>query len=257
MNYRTPLTEADLHAYVDGDLSPSRQKEVEAYLDAHPEAAAEVEDYRRMNAALHQLYDPVLDEPLPAQLAVRPARARLWRAAAAVAWMSLGGLIGWSLQPDMLVRLAGEPGHRDHALPDLVQPAAFAHVVYTPEVRHPVEVPATDEQHLVDWLSNRLHSDIRAPDLSGQGYRLVGGRLLPSTDRMAAQFMYERADGLRVTLYVRRGAWENTSTAFRFDRTGGLGVFYWIDGPLGYALTGNLECPDLLALSEAVHRQLR
>lgn len=257
MNYRTPVTEADLHAYVDGDLSPSRQKEVEAYLVARPEAAAEVEDYRRMNLALHQLYDPVLNEPLPEQFAVRPARPRLWRAAAAVAWMSVGGLIGWGLQPAVLTRLAGGPALQDHLLADLVQPAAFAHVVYTPEVRHPVEVPATDEQHLVDWLSHRLHSDIRAPDLSDRGYRLVGGRLLPSTDRMAAQFMYQRGDGLRVTLYVRRGAWDNRTTSFRFDREDGLSVFYWIDGPLGYALTGSLDRAELLALSETVYRQLR
>jgi anti-sigma factor RsiW len=150
------------------------------------------------------------------------------------------------------VQLAAGP-----ILQDLVQPAAFAHTVYTTDVRHPVEVTADKEQHLVSWLSKRLHTDIAAPNLAGQGYRLIGGRLLPSTNRMAAQFMYEQGDGTRVTLYVRRGVWDNSTTSFRFDTKDKLGVFYWIDGPLGYALTGELSRAELLALSETIYDQLQ
>ncbi|GAB6044136.1 anti-sigma factor family protein [Endothiovibrio diazotrophicus] len=263
MTYRTPVTEADLHAYVDGELSAERRHEVEAHLRTHPEVAREVEQYQRMNESLQQLYDPVLKEPIPARLLPhtarppRPPRRRLLAAAAAVAWMTVGGLIGWNLQPATEVRLAKAPVASDPVRPNLVLPAAFAHTVYTTDIRHPVEVTAKDEAHLVAWLSKRLHTDIRAPSLATLGYHLVGGRLLPSTDRMAAQFMYEREDGLRTTLYVRRGAWENEATSFRFERDDALGVFYWIDGPLGYALIGDLERGELLALAEAIYAQLR
>ena len=40
----------------------------------------------------------------------------------------------------------------------LARSAAIAHAVYTPEVRHPVEVGAEQEAHLVQWLSKRLLS---------------------------------------------------------------------------------------------------
>lgn len=252
MNYRTPITDADLHAYVDGELEPDRRREVEAYLREHPEAAAEVEEHRRLNQALDTLYSPVLDEPVPAALAVRPRPHRLWRVAAAAAWLMAGGGLGWFLHPAGPVT----NGYLNALSQDLAQPAAFAHYVYAAEALHPVEVPAQQEQHLVTWLSKRLRTDIKVPDLSSQGFTLVGGRLLPSTDRMAAQFMYQRADGTRITLYSRHGAWDNELTAFRYAERDGVRVFYWIDGHLGYALAGELSKEELLALSESIYRQL-
>lgn len=253
MTYRTPITEADLHAYADGQLTPARHREVEQYLQTHPEAAIEVDDYRRLNEQLRGLYGEVLEEPLPAQLAmVAPRRRSWWKAAAVAAWVSLGAVLGWTMHPASERVYFPERAMEQH----LVQPAAFAHVVYAPEVRHPVEVGAADEAHLVAWLSKRLHTEIRAPNLAAQGYALVGGRLLPSTDRMAAQFMYQSEDGRRVTLYTRRGSWRDDSATFRFARKDGVGVFYWFSGTQGYALVGELNRAELLALSHAVHQQL-
>jgi anti-sigma factor RsiW len=256
MTNSTPITESEIHAYVDGELSPARHNEVEAHLRTHPEDALAAKEYLDMNQALKQLYDPVMEEPVPPHLLPQAPRRRLWAIAAAITWMCIGGVIGWGLHPELALQVAEAPRQWDLLEPNLVQPAAFAHTVYSPEVRHPVEVSAEDEQHLVAWLSKRLRTDIHAPNLKPQGYRLVGGRLLPSTNRMAAQFMYERRDGQRATLYVRHGAWENEATAFNFEREGTLGVFYWIDGPLGYALIGDLDRSELLRLSEAVYEQL-
>jgi anti-sigma factor RsiW len=256
MTNSTPITEADIHAYVDGELSPTRQSEVEAHLCTHPDDALAAEEYRGINQALKQLYDPVMEEPVPPHLIQQTPPKRLWAIAAAAAWMSIGVALGWGLHPKIGVDVAQAPPHWDLLEPNLVQPAAFAHAIYTPEVHHPVEISSEHEQHLTDWLSKRLHTDIQAPNLKPQGYKLVGGRLLPSTNRMAAQFMYEREDGHRATLYVRRGVWENEATAFQFEREDSLGIFYWIDGPLGYALIGNLERTELQQLSEAIYEQL-
>src|SRR6185369_13510312 len=62
------ITEADLHAYVDGRLPESRLAEIEAYLAAHPAEAERLQAYREQKAALRALFDPLLDEPLPAAL---------------------------------------------------------------------------------------------------------------------------------------------------------------------------------------------
>lgn len=133
---------------------------------------------------------------------------------------------------------------------DLVAPAAFAHAVYAPEQRHPVEVTADQESHLVAWLSNRLHRDVRPPDLSGSGYQLIGGRLLPSTDRMAAQFMYQSDDGRRVTLYLRAGAWGGGQQPFRHSARDQVNVLYWTDGTVGYALSGAVEQAELSRIAD-------
>lgn len=115
--------------------------------------------------------------------------------------------------------------------------AAVAHAVYTPEVRHPVEVGSDQETHLAARLSKRL---------GGIGFNLVGGRLLPGENGPAAQFMYQNTTGLRLTLYVRSGLFKNRETAFRYAQEGNVGVFYWADGPLGYALSGELDRERLL-----------
>ena len=56
--------------------------------------------------------------------------------------------------------------------------ALAAHRLYIGEVRHPIEVRAA-EAHLLPWLSRRLGTTVRAPDLTAFDLTLLGGRLLP------------------------------------------------------------------------------
>jgi len=94
------------------------------------------------------------------------------------------------------------------------------------------------------------------PHLADLGYSLVGGRLLPGDRGPVAQFMYQDTKGQRLTLYVRVNADDSRETAFRFAQEHGVGVFYWLDGKLGYALSGELERNELLRVATAVYRQL-
>jgi anti-sigma factor RsiW len=142
--------------------------------------------------------------------------------------------------------------------PSFVREAVVAHAVYTPESRHPVEVTAAEEAHLVQWLGRRLGLPLKAPTLQAQGFRLLGGRLLPGAGTPRAQFMYEDARGRRVTLYVtvfEPGA-APTETAFRSAREGAFESFYWVEGRFGYALNGDVSSADVMALAREVYRQL-
>ena len=244
------VTEDELHAYVEGVLPAGRAAEVEAYLAGRPDEAARVAAYREQIVALHREFDPIVDERLPNRLQFsRRHWARvLPRWAAVVAWFTLGGVTGWQLQAYMA----------EEATEEITWPrrAAIAHVVYSPEVRHPVEVGAEHEAHLVAWLSKRLGAPLKVPYLGGQGFQLVGGRLLPGERGPVAQFMYQDSKGQRLTLYVRTNADEHGETAFRYADEHGVGVFYWLDRKLGYALSGEIDKDDLLRLATVVHRQL-
>lgn len=251
------IVEDELHAYVDGELDAETRTEVEAWLATHPEEQAAVEAWSAQNDGLHRLYDGVLDEPLPPglvdALASAPARTRIgprrWmQAAAAVVLLVAGFAIGWGVRDTQTEQqAAGE---------DLIRHAVGAHVVFTGEKRHAVEVWADkEERHLVGWLSKRLGQAIRPPPLSELGFRLVGGRLVADRGGPAAQFMYEDADKRRVTLYVRRSGTE-TATAFRFVSMDGVAAFYWRDQPLSYAVIARMEREELLKLARIVYGAL-
>jgi len=247
----SPIREIDLHAYVDGQLDAARRAEVDAYLAARPDAAAEVQALRVQQRALHLCYDGVMNETVPLRLtgALQPRR---WSRgiAAGVVWMSCGIAAGW--YSHMLMAPGAAPPTAEFAHQALV-----AHVLFTAEKRHPVEVSAAQEAHLVAWLSKRLDAPIRAPDLRQSGFALLGGRLLPGDDGPLAQLMYESTANERLTLTVRRASRPQPETGFKVLQQNGTSVFYWIDRDYGYALSGSIGKGRLLAIAHAVDVQLQ
>jgi len=105
-------------------------------------------------------------------------------------------------------------------------------------------------------LSKRLGHELKVPVLAQQGFELMGGRLLPGGKGPVAQFMYQDATRQRITLYVSLRDAEPRETAFRFSQEDKIAVFYWIDGKLGYALSGEMDRASLLAVANVVYRQL-
>jgi anti-sigma factor RsiW len=247
-NREQTVSDYELHAYVDDELDARRRLEVEAWLAANPEAAARVRDYREIRERLHARFDTLLAQPvtLPAR-ASRERAFSLARVAQLAVVALLSGALGWQLNN------RPAPGVAPSALAELAQPAAFAHQVYATDTRYPVEIPAGEQASLNRWVSQRMHTDLRAPDLGAQGLSLIGGRLLPSTDRMAAQFMYEDGEGARLTLYVRRIADYDGFANFRYREQDGLHLFYWIDRAMGYAVVGAQPASRLIAVANAVH----
>lgn len=143
------------------------------------------------------------------------------------------------------------------AAPGFVGEARRAHVTYVPEVRHPVEVDVTQQAHLVQWLSKRLGRALKVPQLQDEGFMLLGGRLLPVTDAVGAQFMYQGGDGQRLTLHVAAldAPARSDETAFRIVEEGGTASFYWLDRGFGYTVTGRLPRERMLAIARAIHEQ--
>ena len=251
MTDRPTIREEELHAWVDGALPPARAAEVEAALREDPALAEQAAAWRAQNEGLRALFDPVLREEPPAWLsprAIAGSRRAGWRRAAAGLLLFAAGLgAGWALNSALVDRTSVSARLADESV--------SAHKVFTVEVRHPVEVAANEEKHLVAWLSKRLGAPLKAPDLAGQGYALVGGRLLASSGEPAAQFMYENAEKARLTIYVRRNPTQN-ETAFRVVEADGLVACWWRDGPLAYAVVGQAKRDDLLRLARLAYEQL-
>lgn len=259
-----------LSAWLDGELSDEQRREVDDWLRDHPDDAARMRLWTADRDAVRARFDSVLGEPVPAALQrlVKDRSSSAWPWGAAAAWLRAavvaglligGGLVGgglvWQFKPAAPIAQAG-PNTWTHR-------AAVAHVVYAPEVRHPVEVNVVEgtpeqqraqELHLARWLTKRINIPVRLFDLRPQGFELVGGRLLPDANGPSAQLMYQNSAGQRVTLYLRRPE-AGSATSFRYQREGEVGMFYWIEEGYGCALVGTLPRERLLALAESAYRQ--
>lgn len=260
-----PWTEDELHALVDGHLPPQQAEQLRAQLDA--DALERLHHWQQQREQLRHLFNDGPDRPLPEEMrhaaqALQDMRERQrqgWRwGGMAAGWLLAFGL-GWLVHGQQPPQAMPQPGPTLAAAPArFAQQAAVAHAVYQPEQRHPVEVEAAQQAHLLQWLSKRLGRPLKLPQLAGLGYELVGGRLLPGDSGARAQFMYQDAAGERITLYL--GAIDDKAasaeTAFRFSSEGPVPSFYWVDQGFGYALSGALPRQRLLELATAVHRQL-
>jgi anti-sigma factor RsiW len=253
------ITEAELHAYADGKLSEVERAGVERYLANEPAKAAEVANWQRQNEALTALFPALANEPVPARLNPhRIARGvasndnfRLSQIAAALVLVMLGGAIGWSGR-DAVTPVAA-------ASDVLIDSAVTAHALYVKENRHAVEVAASDKEHLVNWLSNRVTQPIMPPDLSAEGFTLVGGRLLPPTELTdtgpAAQLMYENAASERVTVYIT-AALPDRKDAYEFTNRAALDAFYWANDKITCTVVGDLPEVEMQTVAKKVYQQL-
>lgn len=246
----TSVTEDELHAYIDGELPADRRDAVEAWLAGHPDDANLVGAWRAQAEMIRARYGATADEAIPARLKLDQLlrNGRRWRAIAAAATVAafiIGGIIGWMARdasataPDAFQTFANE--------------ALAAHRLYIGEVRHPIEVGAA-ENHLLPWLSRRVGTQLRAPDLAAFDFRLLGGRLLPSATGPAALFMYESGSGERVTLYCAH--LKESPTGLRYTTADSFAAVHWVEGDYGWVLSGPAEKSRLKGIAKSVYEQL-
>jgi anti-sigma factor RsiW len=244
-----PVTEDELHAYHDNELPAQRRGDVEAWLAAHPVDAERVRSWRAIEEALHARFDAVADEPVPQRLQlerlVRQPRQWMFGAIAAtlVAFIAGGGA-GW---------LAHGAADSPSAFRNFTVDALGAHRLYVVEIRHPVEVAASERAHLQQWLSKRVGYEVKAPELDGIGLKLIGGRLLPGPQAPAAFFMYESPSGERYTLYSSRAA--TATTQMRYANNDADGALFWADRSVGYVLSGPTDKDRLSQVARLVYDQ--
>ena len=250
-----PIAEEELHAYIDGQLDMARQPDVLRYLQEHPDVAQQVAAWRAQREALRAAFGPVAAEPIPPRLGLeRLIQQRLgrrwvpWRAAAAIVLaFGLGGAGGWFLRSGATPQQA--------TLTLLTQEAVANHVVYSADKRRPTELGATQRDDLARWVSNRLNHQVAPPDLSADGYGYMGGRLAATPDGPAGLFMYDNAQGIRLTVFVLplRSAESAPIQHVDFAHVDGCA---WIDKNIGYTVVGDLPPAELRRIAELVRRQL-
>lgn len=242
----TDAQDVDIHRYLDGEMSREEVLDFGRRMERDEALAIQVagmmQDMEVLRAAIPTPSEAHLDR-LMSRRAAHPIWGQLAAAFVLLAVGFGGGMMmrGSGAVPDMAS--------------DMLAEASAAHALYSVEVVHPVEVPASERDHLKSWLSNRLGAEVRIPDLTGAGLSLVGGRLLPFEQGAAAQFMYEDAEGTRVTLYLTPAQTRGAST-LRYGQKDAVSAAYWQDGLWHYALVGPMGRDGLTALAQSVQGAL-
>lgn len=235
------VSEADLHAYIDGELPAEGKALIEAYLSAHPDEARRMEAYRADGEAIARIFSRVAQ----GRAWHSGSRQKLLRVAAVVALLALGSTVGWFAHDRL--------GPSSDAL---VQEAAAAHAIFVSTTGAvPSSLPLGSRASLEAMIAAELGAPVHLPELRDLGYQLGAARALPSSTTTAVQLVYGAAAAPPISVYLqgRPGA---TETPLRVSREGPIATVSWEDDDLGCAISGDVDIEKLQAVARRVYKAL-
>jgi anti-sigma factor RsiW len=272
-----PVSEAELHGFVDGDMDRGRREAVQAFLAASRGDAARVETWRRQNETIRAAFAPVETGPLPWSLPLAPGvgeGAATGHAAGGQAEAS--GSDSWRAR--RFARLIGL-SFASGAL--LAASAAYlAGRVNAPEAAPPASEGLT-RAGMNDTFVRRAMSALRAfepppaaarlspnsdglgqdtaapilPNLPAEGLKLAGVRVMPGEQGQMSCLVYARPDEANIALCVEK-AGDPGETAPRVSGYFPSAAIHWRQKGANYALVGALPEAGLRSLADAVHAQV-
>ncbi|MFC2253978.1 anti-sigma factor [Labrys portucalensis] len=250
-----PISEDDLHAYIDGALDEARRAEIASYLEAHPEIAARFGSYADDRSGLRSAFAAIAEEPIPTRLNLahmidrqrRPRISGLWAAAAAVLLLAVGGSGGWLLREMTSIPQEGVGA--------LAREASANFSAYASDNVRPVEIRADKATELADWAAERMGRKPALPDLSKAGYRLMGGRVVSTPHGPALMLMYDDDRGGRLVMLTRPMAVDQDK-AMAAHTEGKVDGWSWASRGMGYSLVGTMPAEALHPLADDIRRQV-
>ena len=224
-----------LHALVDGELDAATTLALERRLAGDPALAAEHAHIAAQQAAIRDLPRPVVSDAFRARIAALGGRPEVvarpglphagpfgWRAMAAsilVTAVLASGLTQWATTrdaPDGFVAAIAS-GHRRSLL-----------------AASPVDVASSDRHTVKPWLDARIGLSPAAPDLAGDGFSLLGGRVEVIGDKTVPALVY-RHRGHLITVVAAPQASGTASMPAGVPRSaGGFSLIRWADGAFLY-----------------------
>ena len=244
-----PISEADLHAYVDGQLSPRRRIAVEAHLARNPDLAAQLMADLRGNDELRLAMS---DMPAMASLATQHAARRLEkglardvsvlklrRVAAAIILIAAG----WFAHVEFLaIGNWTTATTTASAMPAYVDDAARAH--RTALLRASMQSQPLQPNY--DASEIRAVTSISVPELP-ENWKILDVQIFPSSAGPALEMAIEAENLGTLSLFaVRPGGFDVMPATITSSKD--TTAVYWQIGDVAYTLIG---ASDENALNEA------
>jgi len=239
--------ENDLLAYVDGQLDDAGRQRVEQYLLQNPQAAKKVAEWLDVNQRLRIVLtqqDPELDTARydPRLILHKLQQRRQMRLA--MAFMVLisvggGGAAGWQFKT-MQMQSATLP----------MEDAVHAYNLFTRDRLPMMDVAASNRDDMNNWLSRYFINGDMPPNFEKYGFKLLGGRLMATDQGPSALVVYQNAQGMRITFYIRPTG--KTALKSGYRETGNLMAQYWSDHKYNYAIISPANDNQTAGVQKAV-----
>lgn len=248
------VTESELHAYLDGELTSARVDAVEAHFLADESDAMRFGIYRRQSDLIRRLYSQVDRQPvandllplIPTVVRIRPKPKRLRLILVPLVVLMVGAAAGWFGRPyyeEMQIEAAP------------LNEALAAHRISQRSRPTGIEVLGGDGRATIEWLEREFDFQTTSPDPNAVGFSIVGGQLIPSTVGIAAQLQLRAGPDDRLTLYIQPGGAAEL-TAFRSATAPRERMVTWQASGATLVLVGGLPEARLRAVAEAIQTVL-
>ena len=246
-------TERLLPAYVDDELDLVHSLEVEEHLGECRDCASALRQQRALKEAVaarapYYAAPAELRELVRRQAAahfglanLRPSRlpghsfwwAQRWLAVAAASVLAVAVI--WKVAPGPL-----------RSVPDTIESQVVASHVRSLQASHLMDVPSSDHHTVKPWFTGKLDFAPEVPDLSGEGFTLVGGRLDYLNGRTVAALVYRRRNHT-INLFT----WPSQSADHGAQRStrDGFHVVHWNRGGMEWWAVSDLNAEELLEVA--------
>jgi|SRR5215470_7406284 len=223
-----------LHAYLDGELSPTDALAVERDLARDAALAARFARLKALHERIAQNLPPMTAPPglaarINAALNLRGATPRSdWRKLAAALVLAVGVGSGGTF-----LALHGEP-------PDTVPLAVTASHIRALMATQPIDVASSDRHTVKPWFNGRIPQAPQVVDLANEGFPLVGGRIdVIDTTPVPTLVYRHRQHLISVTAVPSRGllpaSGQRAIDGYHLLAWSESGVTYWAVSDLGPA----------------------
>lgn len=266
----SPVSEAELHGFVDGDLDSGRREAVQLYLAVSPEDAARVETWRWQNETIRAAFAPVEEGPLPWSLPLAPGGCGVTakeyaglgpaEAGASRAWRErwFAQLIGLSFASGALFAVSAAYLAGGANAPDAGPPSAAAGTFVARAMSELRAFVPPSEAVRLSPNGEEPGQDAAAPilpNLLAGGVRLAGVRAVPGDQGQMLCLIYARLEAANFALCAETAGDAGESVP-RVSGSFPSATITWRQKRANYALTGALPESELRALADTARTQV-
>ncbi len=118
---------------------------------------------------------------------------------------------------------------------------------------HLTDVPSSDQHTVKPWLDAKLDFAAPVPDLSSQGFPLIGGRLDYLDSRSVAALVYQKRKHF-INLFIWPTTPKDSSAQTMVEREG-YHLVHWSDGDFTYWAVSDVNINDLQSFKQLFEQQ--